>query len=639
MYKRKNNTVDTYVIPMKKNKVLVKMPYGKVLMHVSKLRSVLNEYLGKYDNSLMNEFKTLYDNIPVIVFWGNQSSGKSSCLHKMIPEFEKHVMCQGLGTLCPIEIRVGAIYENRTYIEYYNNGLLVNTDSIKNIEDAETKIKNDYNNNVVCAKIIQEIYSENLTFIIVDLPGCTNDMSKSGYYENLKKMYLDKPNTIIFHTCQALVDPANDHSVRYLDSNMNKIIKVVTFTDTWNEKTCGHIKYLDKFTAHDIALVNTTDDDTIVLKNYETELKKYSPIWGNKKLREFMMKEQKFMTMKLLPDIQKTITLVEECLEKEFADFGRIPPPMREICRKFRSEFAKRTNGMFTNQNTEYAKDINNIKYIINSEESCTSFSAIFDENVPSEELLAEEIKIGSRRQIEGTESCNDIVMKYLDKLFLACEDHYTKYVETRLSIVIKHIEKIIMRYYNAYSDSVQNELVHQITCYINGMIKNCVKDVLKFIEITKKNPHIDNIEQLEFESYQNTIYEPIRKVLEEFCNNWNANMFDRIKGILDNDDDLHILLSFITKDCLLNNDIYKSLAYRGRKICHHIWCKDIEKIRSFVIKTTENYDRIIEEFVKDEINSIGHDKFSEKEETSIKRKNLLQIEEKCEMLSNVEIE
>lgn len=644
-YKRKRIEESMEKIDMK-SKQQIALPYATVITTMHELCGLIKLYSDNKNNETTNKLKEIYENVPMICFWGNQSSGKSSCLYKMIPQFEKHTICTGIGTLCPIEIKLGPIFENKIYIEFLDRSKA--SIMCKSITEAENKIKDDIGANIcTTVKIVQEINNQNNCFIITDLPGYVTKQEE--YFEKIKEIYLSKPNTIIFHTCSATNDPSADFSANYLKNvQNNNVIKVITHTDLW-ETSPVHINYLDQFIGYKMALVNNTENDIQICEKYQERLSRYDYIKGSRNLLYSMMNFQKGKTIEIMPFIKKTIKNVVGLLELELDKFHRSKPNMRDVSSQFKMRNQEHISKLFQAQNTEYSKNINSLKIILESGKFILDFAMIlqnrqnlennqtldnvFDKSIGSEDKISDDIKMGSRRHIEGTESCHDILKLYVESLLTKIKDHYISYIDTRFKILLNYVTKTLVNDDDPFSKDVIKELLTKAREYINSIDIDCKENIDELIESKKNNPHVNDHRRLEQELYEDLIRKPILSTIEKIRESRDVEAF-----FSEIDRNLDLFVSKIAKEHSSEN-IYKSNARKARKLCKYIWNDSINELNSYVLTITEQYERDVEKYINSEIVNVEHDKFNEPEGIAKKRNLLLKMEEKCNKLLNAEIE
>ena len=175
----------------------------------------------------------------------------------------------------PYCLQLGAKHTDKIYIRDYHNKITKHVDSIGDAEKYTDELAKVYNHPIVHAEIIYE--KENQTnFCVIDLPGSIDDPKYQQYFEQLKKTYIDKKETVILHVAKADDDRETDISTKFLGNCQNTIITVLTHADYWKddkEKMNCAIKHINDPRVKSLAIVSNKTNEIELLNSMEIQFK------------------------------------------------------------------------------------------------------------------------------------------------------------------------------------------------------------------------------------------------------------------------------------------------------------------------------------------------------------------------------
>ncbi|KII64846.1 Dynamin-1 [Thelohanellus kitauei] len=300
------------------------------------------EKLIKVVNKLQDAFATVnmacpFD-LPQIAVVGEQSSGKSSVLEKLVG---RDFLPRGSGivTRRPLVLQL----VNRAGPEYgvffHNKGRkYTNFDEIRKEIEHETDRVTGKNKNISPLPINLRIYSPHvLTLTLIDLPGVTNvavgdqPADIGVQIREMVKQAISNPNCLILAVIPAVTDIANSEALKLsqeVDPNRMRTIGVVTKIDMMGEGTnCLDIlrNKVYPLARGFVGVVNRSQRDIVqkkdmsTAKNEELNFFNAHPVYrvlGNRVGTDFL---QKSLSEQLAVHIRNTLPRLKENIMEQLA--------------------------------------------------------------------------------------------------------------------------------------------------------------------------------------------------------------------------------------------------------------------------------------------------------------------------------
>lgn len=559
------------------------MPYGELLSRLSDLMLKISNFMMVKESEIHGELRKLNDSIPTIVFWGNQSSGKSSCIQSMFPsENFARKTGAGLATSCPIELLFGSNYENKIYVEFPDGKKKV----FKTVLEAEDFVSTNVKKSMDLANVTikYECECKTTSVHIIDLPGCKVDSQE--YFEYLRDRYLYKKNALVFHVVRGDVDAGTDNSYNYLRGiDPTRIVRIVTNIDAWVTDVSkygyleNHIMYKDCL-AGKVALVSNHENAEKALDTFKERYSKYSPVCGSKELLDYVVSSQKEMIKGLLPEIRKHISIIKAVIENEMNVCGRIPQDMKDVCFSYRTTTSRHLKS-FKKSNEAYNKDFNaNRRSFIEY-----NYEKFFGE-FPSVASLASEIKEKEGVEvIPGLGGCDSIVKDHLVGMYGKLFDSCRCFAEVIFHL-IENFVQAGMSTDNPFATKVSAEITHKTLEYLMSEKEEVISCIKKNIETFKQNP-------------------------------------PRLQG-------REISLGFVGKD------IYHVNAEYAREMGLRVWLETSRNIVTTSASLISSYEKKTIEKLKELVMECKDTDFSESEDITKRRITLGDIEKACDGLDGV---
>ena len=589
--------------------------YSCLLNELSTFCHQIETYIKQYDNTnTSNEFIThklnfIKDLIPRIVITGMQSAGKTTLI-ELLFKF-KHISTEGTGTLCPIEIRIGDYQVEKTYILRGNEKF-----DCASPKEAEQKIKEFTNSNNLCHNciIVEEVPSKTVSVIIIDLPGFNALPENKKYFEALANYYLNKPNTKIVNVMRGDIDPSNDLSMLYVPQTNNDIITVLTHTDIWSSDV-GKFKIFelihDKNYVNTIAVVNNKKDQELEILNKQQYISKKPLIKGTVNLESFIVNDMFKMIQSTKPQILKLSEELLKSLEVVLTHIGFNSPNMRELVIHFRRDMITLIKNEIRNDNTEFSICINKVKKSFN-------YSDIYNfiDDIPNEKSLADELRCGSRRKIQGSEGWDSILSKYFKILINKVKTIIVPQLLTKYIDVLNNFSNKLLTIENK-PGTLQSQIDIKNKCsqYLLNMKDKVINKLNHDLDMKSEDPSI-NVEQY-MTNFLTDIHTPFaEKLINIILKNGPGNGDKNTNKSL-----IKQVVSSMEK--LDSYEIKATFAYSQLK---NLW--DVESMSIFndLITHISNMDREFESKLEDLIQRVEHTELHEDPIVDQKRKMLKEL-------------
>jgi hypothetical protein len=594
--------------------------YPQTLILLKTLADLMGSFCSKYREDGTNIIEILQNErnkIPQLNTFGPQSGGKSTFLSRLTNGDLQHFINPGLGTQCPIEIRLGPFNDNSVYIEELSTGKKIIGD---NVIDIEQYFRQNFGENVsLNYKIVREVKDINQCFIVNDLPGCTKD--NDGCNNQIKEKYLDKPETIIIHIVRGDMDPSNDISAKYLIGIKNRIIRVLTHTDMWvHDRT--KINYLYEYCKNPqvdcICLVNNRDNEMEILNGFQLNNVGKRIIKGIEQTKQLIGNELQNKTREILPSIKLTSFETKKKLDNYLdTQIGRQKPDMRELCIQFRTAMNQIVEREFTNDGTQLCKNLNETKKMLSIEKLKESIDII-----PSIDILAKELEDGNRRQLEIIEG--PLIKKYIRKMIERVKfELLSAFVNRYSGNLLTITQQILQPVYRPASVEIQGELLKKMEKELMEMGKTIHDDIVKHLDMIENDPI--NHDKSYLEGYMCDIYTPF---------------FDEIIPLLRSYTDINTATIQLNKNKdlmvrTISNKIatnpFTMKAYHIHKLLINFWSSKCVQIHDHVMECMSNFDNKYTENFKLKIQGVESTNFKESNEIQIKREELSRIISLCE--------
>jgi len=598
-----------------RNNNLSNEDYSEILTSFSMLGDLILEYGIKFNNTgsdteIIKELSECRDKIPMVLVWGMQSSGKTALLNKIFGM--KLKSCHGIGTRCAIEIHAGPSYSERIIVRDIINGNEIVT---QNMEDAEKIIEtsveqNNENGIQVFGKIIYEICNP-IRINVLDLPGCVNKNLK--YFEYLKQEYLMKPETIILHVVNGTYDPATDLSAPYLNNVTNKIIKVLTHADSFigDEQKLQNLYLYDKESKnYSIALVSNKNKKDNEDESNETELFEKLKIGntnkelikGSSKLKELMFREYHEKIHEFLPIFKECTNFTKKAIDKKFESVQRQKPDMKNYVLTFKTITLDLINKEFGDgSDLAFKQKALELKFTVNDLRN-------YDSLIPSEAALAKELKMGIRKQVQGTEGWNDLFQKYVSILICKIKDDLViTYVNNYCDILVNCALDIFNKAKGPFTDQVLDKIRNNLLEYFNEMQQDATKKITEML---------NNIELQPCSSDNNYVCDSNIDLHKDVVKNvliYISKQINRDEALQYSIANIDDVLRKVMKGSE-TNDFYLWKGKNARTQIINFWKSKCVQIHDSVIEIITKYDRSFEKQIQNEIHMVSHEELVEPE-------------------------
>lgn len=609
----------------KKQKTIPELNYPEILKLLSHVDNSITEYLKIFYNADSFDLKTKLtstkNSIPRIVVWGSQSVGKSSILKKM---FSVDLQC-GTGTVtkCPIEIRVGPMYQEQKFYVEKNQF----RQECKNIQEAQNLIAShgiQFNKDY---KIIAE-FLFNEALVIVDLPGFIE--GHDYYFQWLKQNYLNKPETVIIHILRGDCDPKPDVSIRYIANLDNKKITVLTNTDMWIGKPdkLGYLAH-HLLMSNDIALVNNQSDEIKLLDEFkEIELLKNFKgklTLGSDRLKSEIFENLRNKITEQLPHIKNLITEILNAFDKEFQRIGYVKPGMNDECYSFKRQIRDALHKEFNECGHDLAKQLTQLETRL----SPNNIYSLIHECVPDVNTLAQQMSSGSRRKVKGSEGWDEVIKKYITDLVK----------KTQNKITDTYINDYFEKLHTVLDQSLINIQIRPSAFKVrdNFIIKN--KEIIQLIKNKAHEQINEFMERITFVPYNagdanenftsDIIYEALEKAIDHlYCSRDRASVVD--SAFKNKKDFCKLIASQLTKE---QTNLYQPKAKIALAQIHNLWNLQSKEINTEITNYMIKFEKMLEDGLYAELDKFSSNDFSEPDDVDKRRSMLLDIKNICEQI------
>lgn len=451
----------------------------RLIIHLRDMFGLMTQ-LDKTEQ-LCKTLHELYLETPLASVFGQQSSGKSSLLNSMYGNGENFLYAaHGLGTRCPLEIRIGPQYENVIYL-ISGDATVHYFDTLQAAQEHTRSA-----NGLINAKIVMERCDKTMTTMIVDLPGANAHQDNKEYMLSLQPEYLQLQQSVILHVINANGDEDNDNSTEFVSGLENSIIKVYTHIDEL--KTQEQKETLLRRLKRDPRAAVVCNENELV---YIRALKAagYIPDHvhaGTAELRDHVTAFLHEKTEVLIPKYHAKIAEVVSLCEQGLLTLGHRTPDMSEKRYNFLRGLRERITSTFKLHNELHDED-----EAVRGKISVKLLDKVID-TVPSIEKLTEELARASDGELPGSEGWGVAGKRYMatmcDKIM---QDHikpaiegYTKLYTHALDIVYAQYPDttFVLQALDALHTSAQAEL--------KLAMDDIQADVEHQVEVIKSNPY-----------------------------------------------------------------------------------------------------------------------------------------------------
>lgn len=615
----------------KKPRIAKIFNYDEKIKFLSELSDNLTQYSAIYHpqndpskNDIILHAKKTTDIIPTVVTFGKQSAGKST-VYKLTFGID-HRTGTGTSTRCPIIYRLGPKYQNKVYVkEYYTNSVKY-CSNVNEAEQFADELAKQYNCPIIKAEIICEMNNPN-NFSMIDLPGFIDDPHYQLYFNDLKNMYLNKKETIILHVVKADDDRETDISVKFLNGCHNTIITVLTHADYWmvdKEKINCANKHLYDPRVKGLAVITNHKDEYEMLHSMNLQFKTdKSVIVSSKNLKEYILTELKNKTTELYPEIEKCVMLVLDAINKELSIIGRQKPDMREACAHLRNYYTDKVKMEFNSSGSQLSPIINSIREIISPNIIISLISL-----VPSFDRLAEELKMGRRREVQGTEGWDAITKKYVGNIINEMKNGIVlNYIKRYFDAIGTRMRVMIQEKYKPYSEKVQHDVNGFIADQLRVYYEEIVDEVNEYLDSIANDPY--NADDNYINNYQRSMIEDPLKLAIEYFSQFNSKVEALEKAMTD----VTGVIDYVQKRLGDNGDQYKIKAKTAYNQITSFWRSESVQIHNNLIEIMSKFERKYEKKLIDRIQMVNYDDLSEPESVEYHRKMLLELVGLCETL------
>lgn len=627
--------------------------YSYLLHKLSLLEYELRNYCVKFEQNgdkLFEQLRDARNSIPIVLVFGQQSSGKSELLNKLFGIDFGLKVGAGLATRCPIEIRAGPWYKDKCYVMDAElkqridcDDILRERDSIKNnmpavqsysikdkIQAAQWYIdeKVRSSKDLLNSIIVMERQSDDEK-IIIDLPGCNSE--NDAYMQWVKKIYLEKKETIILHVSRAIDDPDNDNSLKYLQDIKNEIITILTHADLWRSDPgkINNLKQIYERGVNNVALVDSKSPlDDNFLNDLDFRQIEKPKIVGYKNLLSFVQTKLNEKIKQLLPQIEQVLEVAANAIREQFIFIGKEKPNMREVNIQFQIYLEKIIEREICLPGCEFGFKSNELKNMI-------SPAVIYNYNnlIPPCDILAKELKEGSRRQIQGAEGWDSLAKKYIEFMVNEFRQRVViEFVNIHFYLLSEATNKILSNNYKSCTENIQNILKTKTSSILENYKKDTIAIVNNFLDNIIKNPY-NSTENDQYSYLAEIIKNPMKQMIKELYQRKNEK--GKYKGnIIDYAyENFDIFFKEILPKCDLENDMYKTNAKIADSHLRNFWKDKSKHIHDHIIGILGEQESLFEEEFKKEIRMVSHKDLVEPEQIEQKRIYLKNVLDSCKKI------
>lgn len=589
------------------------------------------EVCGKV-SELLNRIKTIFEddmnvesfreeldrNIPSIIMFGPQTSGKTSLLIDLCNcEFLKSTISHKLGTKYPTVIHNRTSCENHVKIHNIETKKIYQCTEIKEAQNfIETKIE-DYTH---YKNIYVEIFIKSkINLTLIDLPGCvTTDYTNTEniiqfndnyYYDLINRYVKNKKNAFIFHVHQCLVDTSTLISNKYL-YGIENVYHIKTFCDKLDKTKLDEILQVDKNKR--VKTILTSTDKSSFNKFIKEQKYDNAVIKGVDELRDFLLQLTNYAMLTNKEIIIKNLKGLNEFFKKQIEYVGREPPNpnlMIGIARNFtKTNFDKVIESSNIQlMNAISSININTIKNVQNK---------ILDIDKINEETLGL-----SRNCLKGSENIQNITHRHYSEMINDIENTIVhQYIQNYIVIFNEIIEKSFSTYYSPsceqYSKKIKKELISECnkekvkmeenirtileqtknniinedTSNFNNDIEFGIVQAFKFIN---NNPHYKDITEERFltavkneiksKKINNTQTARIVSSIKSYWDNISPNILKNIQLITKNIEPILKDKVFILVNALTINDFVEPVDIAEKRETYILLENDIDNIMKLI--------------------------------------------------------
>lgn len=617
----------TLIPPMKRNadqtsnrnvkRVKPELSFSERLLKLYELTNLANQYcatpnVNKEIASSLAEFSNI---VPYIVVWGNESTGKSTFINKLLGTCS--YTSQNIGTLCPIE------YHRSTNagIDKFEFTMNNTTCSFNTIAEAEQYVLK-HSKTVMSGILRYTNYNQPKNLCIIDLPGVVVSEEQSQYYQQIKNMYLYKDQTIILHVLRADLDSvSNDHSQNYLaDIDPKKIIKVLTHIDVW-EHYPDKI-YVDLKSDQQLLLFTSKGGEANIVAKYRDKIPA-SAIYGHYEISNYIAESLKQRMLEFSPVINRHLDYITKLIDLEFQTINRTQPNMRDVANQFKNDYIQRFTDLMNKGGNVLSKELNQIQNKI----SVQALEYI-SQKIPSIDELAKELASTNRRQFKGSEGWSDISTKYIELMLNELDDFVGKINQEYFEALVRHIQAFFKLNPNQMAIEILEKLSNESLTILKELENDNLKDMLKSINETRIAPYVYE---------ENTGMDPYRKIVTRVGIIEALIYVDTLKNQINRKELGHeqtadIILDMMDakyKNSSDNTHYYLNASIAYSQI-HKFWTKISSTFCTEIITKLYNQELNFLSFVTDEIQNVESTDFVELESLSIIRDLLVKIEDLC---------
>lgn len=586
------------------NPITKKMINNQEFSEILELMSSLSNILPESDNEqeyikYFNEFKSA---IPGLVVWGNQSAGKSTLLKRMFPVLSQQ-SCEGLGTKCPIELKISVSYKKTNIYLVNEKNEKYEGDDIKNsIAIAEERMNIFFKDlSHIDGKIIMEMKFDSHNLTVTDLPGCIID--NDLYFNKMKDRYLNRLGNIIIYVARGDVDPGADMSLKFLEETKNDMICVLTHTDAWKHDSKKEI-YLEKYMkiANTVFLVNDKENNELdYLQKFQNNNK---IILGTPILLNMLIEKLNNKLSEMLPTLSLKVNKLHLITIDKLNEIGVLPLDKKDIVKNYIANLDKAVSLL---------PDLHHLIKIRVNNSYLTIIRSHFN-IVPQSNLLYVEVQ--KTNEVSGWDSVFKI---YLNKMIQITITYLSKLIDGHFDTITEKLLDINYEY-KSRTKNVEKSIKSNIVIFIANAKENAKNNLIELINEIMTN----NTDKKYKEKYYQAIidmrinmYSPI---VTKVCSS-------RIKiKSLENTTEIRNEIMLTNPDLIDAKEKYILLE--------HIWNYKCEKIMNVFVNPIDKYRDILKNNILEMINNIKIDEIDDEPIEQIDfRKNLLEIEESCRNL------
>tara|TARA_Y100000385_G_scaffold286779_1_gene349490 strand:+ start:742 stop:2601 length:1860 start_codon:yes stop_codon:yes gene_type:complete len=571
---------------------------------------------------IIHVFNGIINVVPMIIFFGSQSTGKTTAINTLFGFHEKHRfrMATGTGmiTKCPIELRSRTNInedEERIYIKYPDNRE-EDCDSFQEIQKKLVETKTLQSITI----IIETKRTHNYT--IVDLPGCTADGSiadfRKPYMEYIKKTYLMVPSAIKYIYVRANDDLSNTHSLQLLH-DVKECTYVCTHID--KEDTCARINaYRQR--CDKLALVSSVNEEKHIQKLFKIDdsvsngflaLKDdESIIPGFSALKDDMSIRMNKKTQEMLPEIEGKIKALRELLDSELERIGgRETPNSYDIIYKFRDKIVRELETNFNKEHTDFAIKKNEL----NNEFSVDILNQLGATCIPNKNVLEINLKAGSRR-IPGSTGWWHIILPYVKEMHDAITELTKNTINTSILLDKELVCEVIDMHSNEYTSDIKVEFIKHIKQFSDDSIKSLQKSIYDYYEKNAIEPYNDAGYDSLFNIPKDILIHILNKGRRSTCD----NMETIADGLLHNDD--------------FNKMLKQSGTQRNACAAHEwlqcYWRRQVCQYHTHIFSELKTQERNTQDFISKYVRKLDSDDVNSAPEIEKKRKGYISLHAQC---------